>query len=116
MNIVGVQLHYLDTAGVKRAVETPNLVGVHPERIAKMGRIGSVVSMALTAGTMQSPVEDVEDKVAAMRSGAAVRVVQIPRSETQGVRGMVTFEECYLSNLFALWSRSSNELLARNWL
>lgn len=46
-----------------------------------MTGIGSVVEMALTVERIQSPVEDVEDKVAAMRSEAAVRVVQVPHSE-----------------------------------
>lgn len=76
--MVGIQLDYVHTAGAKGIVETPNLVGIHPERIGKMAGTGPVVSMALTVDRIQSPAEDVEDKVAAMKSRAAVGVFQMP--------------------------------------
>lgn len=81
VEIFGVQRDYLHIAGGKGIVETPNLVGVHPERIAKLAGIGPVVRMALTFEEIQSPAEDVENKVAAMKSRVAVWVFQMPSSE-----------------------------------
>ena len=68
----------MHTAGVKGVVETPNLVGIHPERIGKLAGTGPVVMMALTVDRIQSLAEDVEDRVAAMKSRAAVGVFQMP--------------------------------------
>lgn len=59
-------------------VEMPYLVGIHSERIAGTG---PAVRMALVVERTQSPAEDVKDKVAAMKSRAAVQVCQLLCSE-----------------------------------
>lgn len=74
VGVVAVQLHYLHIARPKGLVETPNLVGVHTERVAKLAGTRSIDRMALTVERMQRSAEDKEDEVAAARSRAPFRV------------------------------------------